>query len=243
MTGRRRLALAAAPFLALLLLASARELAQSRTVQIFGTLIAEVPVVDSSVALTFDDGPSDVIVDSLVAMLRSRGVQATFFLIGTELARSPEAGSKLHAAGHELANHSWSHPHLVLKSPARVRLEVERTDSLLRAAGERGRIRFRPPYGYKLVGLPWYLARTGRTTVMWSIEPESYPEVASAPEAIVRHVLERVRPGAIIVLHPWYDSRATTRAAIGPLVDSLQARGYRVGTIGSLLARGGPAGR
>jgi peptidoglycan/xylan/chitin deacetylase (PgdA/CDA1 family) len=117
-----------------------------------------------------------------------------------------------------------------------VRAEVERTDSVVRAAGFRGEIRFRPPYCYKLVGLPWYLARTHRTTVTWDIEPESYREVAASPERIVAHVLARVRPGSIVLLHPWYASRATTRAAVPALVDSLHARGWRVTTVGALLA-------
>ena len=71
---------------------------------------------------------------------------------------------------------------------------------------------------------------------MWSIEPDFYPDVATTPEGIVRHVLERVRPGSIIILHPWYPSRRTSRAAIGPLVDSLHARGYRVLPVGRVLA-------
>ena len=124
---------------------------------------------------------------------------------------------------------------MVLVSPGRVREEVERTDSLLRAAGQRGPIWFRPPYSYKFVVLPRYLASTGRTTVMWSIEPDSHEEVAETPEGIVRHVLDRVRPGSIIILHPWYASRRTSREALGPLVDSLHARGYRVETVRTLL--------
>jgi peptidoglycan-N-acetylglucosamine deacetylase len=121
--------------------------------------------------------------------------------------------------------------------------EVGRTDSLIRAAGWRGPILFRPPYGYKLVALPRHLAREGRTTVTWDVEPDSYPDVAASPERIVRHVLDRARPGSIILLHPWYPSRATSLAAVGPLVDSLHARGYRVVPVGELLGAHAPASR
>jgi peptidoglycan-N-acetylglucosamine deacetylase len=131
-------------------------------------------------------------------------------------------------AGQELGNHSYSHRHMLFMSPQLIREEVERTDSLIRAAGQRGPIYFRPPYGDKLVGLPWFLSRTGRTTVMWSIEPDSYADVAVSPQRIVAYVLRKSRPGAIILLHPWYPSRVTSREAIGPMIDSLQARGYRV---------------
>jgi peptidoglycan/xylan/chitin deacetylase (PgdA/CDA1 family) len=238
--GSRVLLLLAAPAVLLLLLFYVRLLARSRTYQLFGVIVAEARPREPIVALTFDDGPRDALVDSLIGVLGDRGARATFFLTGRELAEAPAAGARLAAAGHELANHTYSHRRMVLVSPATVREEVERTDSLLRAAGQRGPIWFRPPYGYKLLGLPRYLERTGRTTVTWSIEPDSYAQVAETPEGIVRHVLERVRPGSIILLHPWYDSRRTSRAAIGPLIDSLQRRGYRVETVGALLGASNP---
>ena len=77
----------------------------------------------------------------------------------------------------------------------------------------------------------------GRTSVTWDAEPDSYPEVAASAEGIVSHVLARVRPGSIVLLHPWYRSRATSLAAVPLLIDSLHARGYRVTTVGELLAR------
>lgn len=231
----RVLLVAMVPVVVLLLLAGIRQLARARTFQLFGVLVAETQPRERVVALTFDDGPGDRIVDSLIDVLRIHGAHATFFLTGRELAESPEAGAKLVAAGHELGNHSWSHARLIFKTATRLRAEIERTDSLLRLAGQREPIYFRPPYGYKLLGLPRYLERSGRTTVMWSIEPDSYADVAATPAGIVRHVLDRVHPGSIIILHPWYPSRRTSRAAIGPLVDSLHAHGYRVETVGALI--------
>ena len=216
-------------------LAGLRQLARSRTYQLFGEIVAHVDTRDSVVALTFDDGPVAAVADGLIAVLQARDVHATFFVTGQELAAAPAVGRALVAAGHELGNHSYSHQHMVLKSPSTLRREIEQTDALIRAAGERGPIRFRPPFGYKLIGLPWLLARTDRTTVTWDVEPDSYPGVAATPEGIVTHVLARVRPGSIILLHPWYRSRATSLAAVPILVDSLQARGYRVTTVGGLL--------
>ena len=217
------------------ILAGLRQVARSRTYQLFGEIVAHVDTRDSVVALTFDDGPVAAVADDLMAVLRARNVNATFFVTGQELAAAPAVGRALVAAGHELGNHSYSHQRMVLKAPSTMRREIEQTDALIRAAGQRGPIRFRPPYGYKLVGLPWLLARTDRTTITWDVEPDSYPEVAATAEGIVAHVLARVRPGSIILLHPWYRSRATSLAAVPILVDSLQARGYRVTTVGELL--------
>lgn len=234
---RRRLVVGALAFgcLVVAALVGVRGLIRARTFQLFGHLVAQVPTRDSVVALTFDDGPTDAVADTLIDVLRQRGVHATFFVTGRELAAAPAVGVRLVQAGEELGNHSYSHRRMIMMRAARMREEIDRTDSLIRRAGQRGAIYFRPPYGEKLVGLPRLLAGTGRTTVMWSIEPDSYANVASSPERIVNYVLSNVRPGAIILLHAWYPSRRTSRAAVGPMIDSLHARGYRVVPVGELV--------
>lgn len=223
--------------LAILCLAAAgRQVARSRTFQFFSRPVASVATTDSVVALTFDDGPTAARVDSLLAMLSARRVKATFFLIGNEIASAPNAARALANAGHELGNHTYTHDHMIFRTTGSYRAEVTRTDSLLRAAGARDPIFFRPPYCYKLIGLPYVLWRMGRTTVTWDIEPESFPAVVHTSDDIVRHVLSRVRPGSIILLHPWYPSGTTTRAAVPVLIDSLRARGYSIETVSGLLA-------
>lgn len=236
----RRLGVALVAILALLAtLAGIRELARARSVQLFGRIIDRVETAEPRVALTFDDGPTPLVLDSIVDLLASRGARATFFVSGATVAEAPRLARRLVAAGHELGNHSYTHQRMILRSARFVRAEVDRTDSLIRAAGHEGAIHFRPPYGYKLLALPWYLGRTGRTTVTWDIEPDSYPAVAATRDGIVRHVLDHVRPGSIILLHIWYPSRVTSLAAVGPLIDSLHARGYRVGTVRDLLLESG----
>lgn len=217
------------------LLPGVRRLARSRTFQLFGTIVPRVETSEPRVALTFDDGPSAAVIDTLLAMLEARDVNATFFVTGQEMAAEPAAARRLVAAGHQLGNHTYTHQRMIFVRPRTVRREIAQTDSLIRAAGFDGTIPFRPPYGYKLITLPWHLSRTGRATIMWDIEPDSYREVAATPDGIVRHVLDRVRPGSIILLHVWYPSRATSLAAVGPLIDSLHARGYVVGTVRDLM--------
>jgi peptidoglycan/xylan/chitin deacetylase (PgdA/CDA1 family) len=235
---KRVLAIVAATVVVLVFLVfGLRTLARSRTVQLFSAPVARVATTDSVVALTFDDGPTEQLADSLIQVLGSRDVRATFFVIGSEVEKSPDAARALVAAGHELGNHSYTHRRMILRRPSDLRDELERADSLLRAVGVSGPIYFRPPYSYKLVMLPYVLWRTGRTTVTWDVEPDSYPEVAATPEGIVSHVLERVRPGSIILLHPWYPSRATSLAAVPMVIDSLRSRGYRFATVGGILAR------
>ena len=157
-----------------------RGFVRSNSVQLFGGIVSRVETTKPLVALTFDDGPTPDFLDEILDILAGRAVRATFFVNGARLAEHPETGHRLVAAGHELGNHSWSHERMVLRSARFVRREVEETDTLIRSAGHRGEIYFRPPYGHKFVMLPWYLWRTGRTTVTWDIEPDSSPDVASS---------------------------------------------------------------
>lgn len=215
------------------------EMSAARGFQVFGEIVPRVARPDSVVALTFDDGPTPPYTDSVLALLAGRGVRATFFVTGRETEAHPVLARRIVAAGHELGNHSYTHPRLLLKTPGRVRDELDRTDAAIRAAGHTGPIYFRPPYGKKLFVLPWVLARSGRTTVTWDIEPESYPDVARSAERIAAHVVERARPGSIVLLHLMYESRRTSRAALPLVIDGLRARGYRFVPLSELLGDAG----
>ena len=212
-----------------------RAFVRSNSVQLFGGIVSRVEITKPLVALTFDDGPTPDVLDEILEMLASREVRATFFVNGSRLAALPESGHRLVAAGHELGNHSWSHERMVLRSAHFVRREVEDTDALIRSAGQSGEIYFRPPYGHKFVMLPWYLWRTGRTTVMWDIEPDSYPDVASSASSIVAHVGERVRPGSIILLHIWFPANRASLSAVPGLIDEVGKKGFRFVTVSELL--------
>jgi peptidoglycan-N-acetylglucosamine deacetylase len=215
-------------------------ISRTRRLQLIGTLVTHVATRDSVVALTFDDGPTAAYADSILAVLRRERVRATFFVLGADLARDPSLGRKIVADGHVLGNHTWSHGRMVGRSYAFVRREVEDTDRQIRLAGERGPIYFRAPYSHKFVLLPWYLHRTGRTDVSWNVEPDGSPRTSATAGAIVRHVLDEARPGSIILLHPWYPSRETSRQALPGIIRGLRARGYELVTVPELLARGEP---
>lgn len=216
-------------------------ISRARGMMLMGEILARASTTDRVVALTFDDGPTPTYMDSILALLRREQVRATFFVIGANLQRNPELGRKIAAAGHVLGNHTWSHPRMVGLPLAEVRRQVDDTDRQIRLAGQRGPIYFRAPYSHKFVLLPWHLHRTGRTNVSWDVEPETYETEA---EGIFRHTMERVRPGSIILLHPWFRSRGATREALPDIIRGLRARGYTLVTIPELPARGEPrAGR
>lgn len=223
---------------AVLLLAAAWgtwQLSRARTFQLFGEIVPRVETERKVVALTFDDGPRADTVDEILSVLSRHGVKATFFVCGAEIEENPEAAAKLVRAGHELGNHSYSHKRMVFKSPSFIRQEYERTDALIRAAGHRGPIHVRAPYCKKLVALPWYFARNGRTHVTWDVEPESSPDLDRDAPALVADVIERARPGSIVLLHPWYRGRAHIRRSLPAILEGLQEKGFDFVTVNQLL--------
>src|SRR5919112_174338 len=189
------------------------QLSKSRTFQFFGRIVPRVETSQKVVALTFDDGPTRDKTAEALRILREKDVRATFFVTGGELEQNMDAGREIVAAGQELGNHSYSHERMVFVTPSFVQREVERTDELIRAAGHAGEIYFRPPYGKKLLALPLYLSRHDRKTITWDVEPDSELAAGADAAAITRHVLDRTRPGSVILLHVMYPGRAETMKA------------------------------
>lgn len=208
---------------------------RSRDYQLFGTLVNRVDTDEKVVALTFDDGPTPEYTAGILDLLREKSVAATFFVIGGEAETNIGDMRDIVAAGHEVGNHTYTHPDMTLADEAKAAAEVEKTDAAIRAAGYDGEILFRPPFGKKLFGLPLYLAKHDRTTVTWDVEPESFDDVAADAGRITAHVLENTKPGSIIILHVMYGSRETSRQALPAIIDGLKARGFRFVTVSELM--------
>ena len=218
--------------LLLILVVALWQISKSRTFQFFGKIVSRVATNEKIVALTFDDGPSAEFTEPVLAILRDKKVKGTFFLTGSEIEKNMKFAQMIAAENHEIGNHSFSHQRMILTGPEFVAEEIERTDSAIEAAGFKGRILFRPPYGKKLFTLPWYMAQKNRLTITWDLEPESYAVTA---DKIVDHVSEKVKPGSIILLHVMYKSRAETRKALPEIIDRLRQTGYEFVTVSELL--------
>ena len=225
-----------AVLVALLLVAAGLfQLSKARDFQLFGKLVSHQETTEKVVALTFDDAPTEY-VDEVLQVLKTKKVSATFYMIGGAMEKYPELTRQIVEQGHELGNHSYSHPRFYFKSPSFIKNEIETTDALIRKAGYSGEITFRPPYGKKLVGLPWYLSRHNRTSVTWDVEPDTYHE--GDAEAIADLVLREAKPGSIILLHPFCERVcAADRQALPVIIDGLRERGFELVTISQLLGK------
>jgi len=191
-----------------------------------GGLVTNGPRGSKRVALTFDDGPSDYTPDVL-KILRERHVKATFFELGQQVASYPSYSRRVLAEGHEIGNHSYDHPQFPSASNIR-----RSTRIIERVTGFRPCL-FRPPYG----AINGALERTVRgehmKSVNWDVDTTDWKLPGSA--SIRSTILNRVRPGSIVLMHDGGGPRSETVDALAGAIYGLRARGYRFVTVSELL--------
>jgi peptidoglycan-N-acetylglucosamine deacetylase len=210
------------------------QISRSRCFVLVGTVTCRVETTEPTVALTFDDGPTATGVAQILPQLERHGARATFFLTGREAALRPDLVREIVAAGHEIGNHSFSHRRMVLRGPAFYAQEIQQTQDALHGAGSAVR-NFRPPYGKKLIGLPRAVEDAGLRLVMWDVEDPQ----TSDPAVFASDVVDRARPGSIILIHAMYPSNSTARSALPAILSGLKRKGLQVVSVEELLERHG----
>lgn len=208
---------------------------RSRTIQLFGEIYARVETDQKVVALTLDDGPNEKI-DTVLAILKSNAVRATFFPIGNLMEDRLSDITNMINDGHEVGNHSYTHRNLSFRCYETIRQEIEPTDRLLRKAGFKGDIHFRPPYGKKFFMLPLYLKQHNRKTITWDVSPEGEASLNTDSDKLANFVVNEATNGSIILLHPMNPGREASLHALDPIIKGLQAKGFSFLTISELLA-------
>lgn len=149
-----------------------------------GNKIMDQDMGENLCALTFDDGPS-IYTPALLDMLSSYGIKATFFLLGRSADYYPEITRRIVREGHEVGNHSWSHPNLKRLSTDAQAWQIERTDEILRGLGA-APLYMRPPYGAFDERTEKIAEKLGVSLILWSMDsydwkrlPENYAQILS----------------------------------------------------------------
>ena len=193
--------------------------------------------------LTFDDGPDPKYTPLVLDILKSKGVPATFFVIGANAEANPGLIRREYNEGHEIGNHTYSHPNAALISAERGLLELSTTQRIIENLLGVSTTLFRPPYNADSEPLtpqeiePIRRAQdAGYTTVAERIDPRDWDAGATA-EAIAREVEEDAESGNVILLHDAGGKREATLAALPQMIDRLRAKGYRFGTISDLVGK------
>jgi peptidoglycan-N-acetylglucosamine deacetylase len=211
---------------------------KSRKSSLLAPSIWRGPTDQPSIALTFDDGPSESTADVLEILHRHR-ITATFFQCGANVRRLPEVAREVCAAGHELGNHTDTHPYLCLKSPRFIYGELARAqEAIEQATGTRPGV-FRAPFGLRWYGLGRAQRRLGLTGVMWTVIGYDWSRPA---DFVFQTFLGQATNGAIFCLHDGRQTRPNpdinaTVSALGALVPRLLDRGFYFESLPSMMRR------
>lgn len=186
--------------------------------------------------MTFDDGPSDKLTPELLDILARHHIHATFFVIGQNVVQHPEILQRAVREGHEIGNHSWTHPAFAKMRDDAVRAELQKTDDAIRAAIGTRPVLMRPPYGSITARQKrWINSEFGYRTILWDVDPLDWKR--PGPAVVTRRIVRATRPGSIILSH---DIHPGTIKAMPETFDQLQAKGFRFVTVSELIAMGKP---
>lgn len=183
------------------------------------------------VALTFDGGPSPT-TPGLLDILKQDHLHVTFFVQGRgHIAKYPRILRRMAAEGHEIGDHTWTHPVLTRIGEDAARGELTRTrDAIEEITGSTPRL-MRPPQGRTDREVEKICRDLGMAQVLWSVTAKDYE--TTDPALITRRVLEQTHRDGIILLH---DLHRGTVPAVPGIIRELQRRGYTIVTVSQLLA-------
>jgi len=190
-------------------------------------------------ALTYDDGPNDPHTLRLLEVLAKHNVRATFFLIGRFVVQRSDIVRELVRAGHEVGNHTFNHPNLILVSSERTRKEIaDCQQGLLETTGKTAWL-FRPPFGGRRPGTLQIARSLGLEPVMWNVTGHDWTGLPA--DTIVAKVSRQIRGGDIILLHDGSHvrmgaNRSQTVIATDRIIAKHKQEGYEFVTIPEMMA-------
>ena len=181
------------------------------------------------IALTFDDGPGPYTAH-LLDVLDQYGAKATFFLIGSKVSSQANVVRSIHARGHQLGNHSWSHPELPKLPVDQIAGEIDRTNDAIKQATSVTPAILRPPYGAVNGVVLEQLRLRGMSSILWSVDTRDWADRNS--DIVCSRAVAGARPGAIILMH---DIHQTSVGAVPCILSALKQQGYSFVTVQGLI--------
>ncbi|MFS0860771.1 polysaccharide deacetylase family protein [Paenibacillus taichungensis] len=197
-------------------------------------LVEQESVREKVVAFTFDDGPHPVYTRQVLEIFRSASGRATFFMIGKEMEAHPEIAAEVHREGHEIGNHTYTHPDLTKLTLKAAGEELQRAESLFQEITGQPTRCFRPPYFGVNDDILSLAAERGYQTI-GAVNGDAKDWDNPGVEHILEHTRSAVKPGSVLIFHDGYGDRSETVEAVRVLVNELVAEGYRLVTVSELL--------
>jgi peptidoglycan/xylan/chitin deacetylase (PgdA/CDA1 family) len=188
------------------------------------------------IAMTFDDGPSAKLTPKLLDLLAAHHIKVTFFVIGENVVQYPELLRRAAREGHEIGNHSWSHPYLAKMSDEGVRQQLQKTDDAIKNATGARPMLMRPPYGSLTARQKkWIHDEFGYQIILWDVDPLDWKR--PGPTVVCNRIVKETRPGSIVLSH---DIHPGTIEAMPSTLDQLEAKGFKFVTVSELIRMARP---
>ena len=183
------------------------------------------------IAITFDDGPNPAQTPRLLKMLKDRGIKATFFCLGECVAQNPDVAKQIVEEGHEIANHSWSHPLLSKMGEAAVKDQIDRAHNVIKQTTGVTPTLMRPPYGgFTVRQRSWANAVWNYKIILWDVDSLDWKH--RSPTKAESIIMAETKKGSIILCH---DIHKTTVDAMPATLDALLAKGFKFVTVTELM--------
>lgn len=204
--------------------------------------VAEVKVYRSvetekkQIALTFDDGPHPILTERILKILDQYGVTATFFMVGENVINYPDTAKEVILAGHEVGNHTFTHPHIANLNEKAIFDEIGRCEDALEELCEYRPHLLRTPQGALTQSLERCLLDDDYILVLWSLDTRDWDNKSTA--CIVQTVLNNVKSGDIILMHDFIGHNSKTPEALEKIIPVLLSQGYEFVTVSELLGVG-----
>ncbi|MFE8699126.1 polysaccharide deacetylase family protein [Cytobacillus sp. FJAT-54145] len=166
----------------------------------------------------------------ILATLKKNSVHASFFLEGRWVKQNPELAKMIVDAGHEVGNHSYSHPDMKLISSGKVREEIQKTNDVIKATTGKEVTLLAPPSGSYRDEVVTIAAQENLATVMWSVDTIDWKK--PSPDELINRVLGKVHNGALILMHP----TDSTAKALDRLIKEIKSKDLEIDTVTELLS-------
>lgn len=187
----------------------------------------------NKIALTFDDGPHPRYTDEIMDVLEEYGIHATFFFVGENVVAYPDVARSVACRGHEIGNHTYTHPCAVKKNAAALKKEMIDCDSVIQETTDTCPKLFRPPQGIWNQQVYELAQKQDYSVILWNIDTLDWAHTPA--EQIVDNVLSHIKSGDIILMHDYHSNGCTTVEALRGFVPVLLERGYQFVTVSELL--------
>lgn len=186
------------------------------------------------IALTFDDGPCQRYTEEILTILAENGAKATFFVIGENAKAHPELVKAAYDAGHEIGNHTYTHPDIRKIDAEAFGEEISKTQNVLQEITGTSPVLFRPPGGYLSNAFVEKITENGCKPVLWSWRQDTRDWAKPKVDTIVKNVLSNLCDGDIILFHDFGTKGSPTPQALRRLLPKIKEKGYEFVTVSEL---------